>query len=183
MLTDARCKSATCPEGKTRSRVTDANGLYLEVSPAGSKRWFWKTYADGKEGRMALGSYPSVSLMAARKARDAAKLQKSKGVNPVQARKVAIFQLTPATKLKNQLVRQLAFFACYRVFTRVPAGSCGLRREPFLPATGRFYSPFAYSLSDPAHPVQAKVRKARPSPLYKSTGYARTNRAVFLWHW
>lgn len=88
MLTDARCKSATCPEGKTRSRVTDANGLYLEVSPAGSKRWFWKTYADGKEGRMALGSYPNVSLMAARKARDAAKLQKSKGVNPVQARKV-----------------------------------------------------------------------------------------------
>lgn len=88
MLTDARCKSATCPEGKARCRVTDANGLYLEVSPAGSKRWFWKTYADGKEGRMALGSYPNVSLMAARKARDAAKLQKSKGVNPVQARKV-----------------------------------------------------------------------------------------------
>ena len=56
MLTDARCRTATCPEGKARFRLTDANGLYLEVSPAGSKRWFWKTYADGKEGRMALGS-------------------------------------------------------------------------------------------------------------------------------
>ena len=60
MLTDARCRSATCPEGKARFRVTDANGLYLEVSPAGSKRWFWKTYTDGKEGRMALGGYPNV---------------------------------------------------------------------------------------------------------------------------
>jgi integrase len=88
MLTDARCRSVICPEGKARFRVTDSSGLYLEVSPAGSKRWFWKTYADGKEGRMALGSYPDVSLMAARKARDVARLQKSKGLNPVQVRKV-----------------------------------------------------------------------------------------------
>ena len=94
MLTDARCRSATCPEEKARFRLTDANGLYLEVSPAGSKRWFWKTYADGKEGRMALGSYPDVSLMAARKERDAARLQKSKGLNPVQVRKVERLKTT-----------------------------------------------------------------------------------------
>jgi len=94
MLTDARCRTATCPEGKARFRLTDANGLYLEVSPAGSKRWFWKTYADGKEGRMALGSYPDVSLMAARKERDAARLQKSKGLNPVQVRKVERLKTT-----------------------------------------------------------------------------------------
>jgi integrase len=50
--------------------------------------WFWKTYFDGKEGRMALGSYPTVALTAARKARDAAKLQKSEGTDPVQARKL-----------------------------------------------------------------------------------------------
>ena len=37
---------------------------------------------------MALGSYPSVSLTAARKARDTARLQKSTGINPVHARKV-----------------------------------------------------------------------------------------------
>ena len=58
MLTDAECRNAICPPGKKRKRVTDAGGLYLEVSPAGSKRWFWKTYADGKEGRMALGCLP-----------------------------------------------------------------------------------------------------------------------------
>ena len=88
MLTDKHCKNATCPADKKRARFTDALGLYLEVSPAGSKRWFWKTYADGKEGRMALGSYPAVSLADARKARDAAKQQKAAGVDPVQARKV-----------------------------------------------------------------------------------------------
>ncbi|WP_370627460.1 Arm DNA-binding domain-containing protein [Rhodoferax sp. PAMC 29310] len=75
MLTDAQCRHAVCPSDKNRARFTDAGGLYLEVSPAGSKRWFWKTYFDGKEGRMAFGSYPDVSLTAARKARDAAKLQ------------------------------------------------------------------------------------------------------------
>lgn len=97
MLTDAKCKHANCPEGKKRQRFTDAIGLYLEISPAGSKRWFWKTYADGKESRMALGSYPEVSLAAARKARDAAKLQKSNGVDPVQHRKIEKLKaLTPA---------------------------------------------------------------------------------------
>ena len=88
MLTDKNCKNAVCPEGKNRARFTDASGLYLEVSPAGSKRWFWKTYADGKEGRMALGRYPSMTLSEARKARDAAKLHKSEGRNPVELRKV-----------------------------------------------------------------------------------------------
>ena len=88
MLTDAHCKNASCSPGAKRVRLADAGGLYLEVSPAGSKRWFWKYRKDGKEGRMALGSYPEVGLTAARKARDAAKLHKSEGRDPVQVRKV-----------------------------------------------------------------------------------------------
>ena len=97
MLTDADCRNTSCSPVKKRERITDAIGLYLEVSPAGLKRWFWKTYADGKESRLALGSYPAVTLKAARKAREAAKLEKSKGLDPVQARKVAKLRaLTPA---------------------------------------------------------------------------------------
>jgi integrase len=88
MLTDAECKNATCPAGKTRARLACSGGLYLEVSPAGSKRWFYKYRKDGKEGRMALGSYPDVGAKDARKARDAAKLKKSTGVDPVQVRKI-----------------------------------------------------------------------------------------------
>lgn len=88
MLTDAECRNATCPEEKKRERLTDSGGLYLEVSPNGRKRWFWKYYPNGKESRMALGSYPAVGLTAARKARDTAKLKKSEGFDPVQARKL-----------------------------------------------------------------------------------------------
>jgi integrase len=62
--------------------------MYLEVSPAGARRWFYKYYKDGKEGRMALGSYPAVKLPDARAARDAAKQTKATGVDPVQARKI-----------------------------------------------------------------------------------------------
>ncbi len=59
----------------------------MEVSPNGSKRWFWKFYPDGKESRLALGSYPKVSLKAARQARDEARTTRQSGVNPVQRRK------------------------------------------------------------------------------------------------
>ena len=96
MLTDAQCRNATCSPDKKRARFTDAGGLYLEVSPAGSKRWFWKIYTDGKETRLALGSYPAVTLTAARKARDAAKLQKSEGRDPVQLRQVQKLRATTA---------------------------------------------------------------------------------------
>ena len=88
MLTDAQCKNAVCPPDKPRARLADAGGLYLEVSPGGSKRWFWKYRAGGREFRLAMGSYPAVGLTAARRARDAAKLKRAEGIDPVQARKV-----------------------------------------------------------------------------------------------
>ena len=88
MLTDVQCKAASCPAEKARVRFADAGGLYLEVTPNGSKRWFLKYRVAGKEKQLALGSYPAVSLAEARRARDVAKLQKSEGVDPVQARKL-----------------------------------------------------------------------------------------------
>ena len=99
MLTDAECKNATCPTGKGRARLACSGGLYLEISPAGSRRWFWKYRKDSKEGRMALGSYPEIGPKDARKARDAAKLQKSDGRDPVQVRKVE--KLKAATPAGN----------------------------------------------------------------------------------
>ena len=88
MLTEAECKNATCPPDKKQARFADSGGMYLQVSPAGSKRWFLKYRVGGKEKQLALGSYPEVSLKSARLARDAAKLQKSEGTDPVQARKL-----------------------------------------------------------------------------------------------
>ena len=88
MLTEAECKNAICPPDKKQARFTDSGGMYLQVSPAGSKRWFLKYRVGGKEKQLALGSYPDVSLKSARLARDAAKLQKSEGTDPIQARKL-----------------------------------------------------------------------------------------------
>jgi len=58
MLTEIDCKNAVCPADKKRIRLNCSSGLYLEVTPKGSKRWFWKYWLDSKEKRMALGSYP-----------------------------------------------------------------------------------------------------------------------------
>lgn len=87
MLTAVQCKNSVCDPGKARTRFPDSGGLYLEVTPTGSKRWFWKYRREGKEGRLALGNFPQVSLSDARKARDEAKAVKANGQDPVQARK------------------------------------------------------------------------------------------------
>jgi integrase len=88
MLTDAQCRNAVCPPEKKQSKIYDSGGLFLEISPAGSKRWFLKYRIDAKEKKLALGSYPAVSLAKARIDRDAAKQQKAAGTDPVQVRKV-----------------------------------------------------------------------------------------------
>jgi integrase len=88
MLTDADCKNAACPPDKKQARIYDTGGLYLQISPSGSKRWFLKYRIAEKEKQLALGAYPTVSLKAARRARDEAKRKKAEGIDPVQARKV-----------------------------------------------------------------------------------------------
>ena len=89
MLTDSQCRNATCPPDRKQARFADSGGMYLQVSPNGSKRWFWKYRIDGKEKQFAIGSYPAVSLAAARKARDAAKVQKASGFDPIHAKQAA----------------------------------------------------------------------------------------------
>jgi integrase len=89
MLTDKECKTSVCPPDKARVRLYDAGGLYLQVSPSGSRRWFLK-YRHGKtEKQLALGSFPEVSLKLARELRDKAKKQREVGQDPIQAKKVS----------------------------------------------------------------------------------------------
>ncbi|MFC5521091.1 Arm DNA-binding domain-containing protein [Polaromonas jejuensis] len=88
-LTDTACKNAKCPGGKARERFTDASGLYLEVVPTGGKHWRWKYRFDGKEKRLVLGSYPQISLATARRAREEAREQPRRDIDPVAAKKEA----------------------------------------------------------------------------------------------
>ncbi|MBR5705909.1 MAG: integrase arm-type DNA-binding domain-containing protein [Deltaproteobacteria bacterium] len=95
MLTDKQCRNAKCSPDKRRLRLTDAQGLYLEVSPPserfpdGSKRWFQKLYIDGKDTRIALGSYPFVSLADARRKQADVKAQRKQKLNPIDERRRA----------------------------------------------------------------------------------------------
>jgi integrase len=88
-LTDTACKNARCAEGRPRERYTDAGGLYLEVQPTGAKHWRWKYRFGGKEKRLAIGTYPAVTLAQARRARDEAREKLRGGTDPVQAKQDA----------------------------------------------------------------------------------------------
>ena len=64
MLTERAIRNFK-PQSKT-TRLFDSGGLYLEVSPAGSKWWWLKYRYAGKEKRLALGVFPRVTLKEAR---------------------------------------------------------------------------------------------------------------------
>ena len=94
-LTDLKCRHATCPADKVRVRLADSGGLYLEVAPNHSRRWFWKYYFGGKEKRLALGHYTEtgsakvvISLRDAREARDDARKLLRSGTDPTQKRQL-----------------------------------------------------------------------------------------------
>ena len=70
-------------------RLANSGGLDLEVSPNGSRRWFWKYRFAGKEKRLTLGHYTeagskrvSVSLKDDREARDDARKLLRTGTDP-----------------------------------------------------------------------------------------------------
>ncbi len=61
--------------------------MYLEVTAAGGKYWRMKYRYGGKEKRLALGVYPTVSLAQARQARDDARRLLSGGDDPGQRKR------------------------------------------------------------------------------------------------
>lgn len=85
MLTDTAIRKAK-PADKPQ-RMFDGGGLYLEVSPAGGKLWRWKYRVNGKEKRLALGSYPDTGLADARGKRDTARKLLAAGIDPGEHRK------------------------------------------------------------------------------------------------
>jgi len=68
MLTDAAIRSAK--PGDKLQKLPDSDGLYLEITPTGSRGWRYRYRFDGKEKLISLGVYPTVSLKEARQRRD-----------------------------------------------------------------------------------------------------------------
>lgn len=86
-LTDSAIKVAKPKDSPYK--LTDGQGLYLEVTPNGSKLWRLKYRIDGKEKRLALGAYPAVPLQQARQKRADARELLAQGVDPGAEKRAA----------------------------------------------------------------------------------------------
>lgn len=90
-LNDQICKHAKAgqnplkPDGDYKGKsykMSDGGGLYLEVTPKGSKLWRLKYRFLGKQKKLSIGKYPIITLSEARNQRDEAKRILSQGLDP-----------------------------------------------------------------------------------------------------
>ena len=84
MLNDIQCRNA-----KTQAKpykLTDSKGLYLEVKPNGVKAWRYRFKLSDKESVFAIGDYPAITLVDARKKREEARDLVKQGINPAHNR-------------------------------------------------------------------------------------------------
>ena len=79
-LTDTALR-ALKPTGKVQ-KLSDGGGLYLHVTPTGSRLWRMAYRFAGKQKLLSFGAYPTISLRDARKLREEAKEQLAKGIDP-----------------------------------------------------------------------------------------------------
>ena len=80
VLTDAKVRNA---KPKTKPyRLYDQDRMFVNVSVAGTKRWYWAYRLAGEDKTLSLGQYPDVSLDAARDACRAAKKRVKEGLSP-----------------------------------------------------------------------------------------------------
>jgi integrase len=84
-LTDIAVRTAK-PSSKP-VKIFDGLGMYLEVSPTGTKLWRLKYRYSGKEKRISLGTYPGTSLREAREQRDQFRKCLAAGIDPSEQRK------------------------------------------------------------------------------------------------
>lgn len=63
-------------------KIFDGGGLFLLITPSGGKLWRLRYFFNKKEKKIALGSYPEISLLDARIRRDSARSQLAHGLDP-----------------------------------------------------------------------------------------------------
>jgi integrase len=86
-LSDAKVRHAK-PRTKPY-KIADGEGLFLLITPSGSKYWRMKYFFDGKEKALALGVYPEISLADARERRAHARKVLAAGNDPGEVKKEA----------------------------------------------------------------------------------------------
>lgn len=63
----------------------DDRGLWLLIVPGGGKYWRLRYWVEGKEKKVSLGTYPSVTLREARERRDTLHKSRAEGLDPAEA--------------------------------------------------------------------------------------------------
>lgn len=86
-LTDKACKAFVAQKTHGK-KLSDGGGLYLFITPAGGALWRIKYRIDGKEKTYSIGSYPAVSLAAARVDLAEVKAQLRENKDPVTQRRI-----------------------------------------------------------------------------------------------
>jgi len=85
-------------------KLTDSDGLYLQVSIKGSKLWRYNYRLNGKQGTYSIGSYPDISLKKARELHREARGFVAQGKKPIQIKE--------AIKVKSELdEKRFSFYA------------------------------------------------------------------------
>jgi len=84
-LTDVKVRALKAK--KAAYKVSDDDGLHVLVTSNGSKLWRLAYRYFGKQKTLALGRYPTVTLLEARRARDEAKRNLEKAIDPSSVRK------------------------------------------------------------------------------------------------
>ncbi len=69
-----------------RGMYADGDGLYLQISASGAASWVYRFMLNGTARYMGLGSFPTVTLSAARLKASDARLLRGEGVDPIKAR-------------------------------------------------------------------------------------------------
>ena len=77
LLTDTAIKGA-----KTRGRLRDGNGLWLNVTDKGTKAWVYRWTRGGKAREIGLGGYPVVTLAKARESAVECRAMVADGLDP-----------------------------------------------------------------------------------------------------
>ena len=94
--------ATTVNQAKPRTKpfkMSDGRGMYLQVTPKGSKYWRMKYRHLGKEKTLALGIYPDVSLALARRRREDARSLLANGIDPSKHKRLT--KLACLEEVKN----------------------------------------------------------------------------------
>jgi len=95
MLNDIQCRKAK-PQANPY-KLPDSKGLHLEVKPNGVKAWRFRFKLSDKESVFAIGDYPAITLVDARKKRDEARDLVKRGINPAHNRQLEKIKIEQAT--------------------------------------------------------------------------------------